>query len=182
MTDFEIKNLGCRICIIGPSSSGKSTLARLLSQKIGGKICHLDQIAHQENSSWVRRPKDDFISDHDAFIANDAWVVDGNYSICMPQRFAGSTAVIWLDPPLWGFLWRYIKRSLQNDPDRAGNLAGAKRQFSFDLIKYTFFNYPKSKKKYAGLLENYSKPIVRIRSMKDLNKHYVDWGIGFQDH
>ena len=76
-----------------------------------------------------------------------------------------------------GFLWRYIKRSIKNDPSREGNLSGAGRQFSWGLVKYTFFNYPKNKVKYNQLLETYKKPIIKIRSMKDLNKKYKEWGI-----
>jgi adenylate kinase family enzyme len=176
MTD-TLQKLGTRICIIGPSNSGKSTLADRLGEKIDAKVFHLDQIAHKENSNWERRPDEDFVSDHDDVINQENWVIDGNYSICMPQRFDRSTAVIWLDPPLIGFLWRYIKRSLKNDPSREGNLNGAQGQFSWGLIKFTFFSYPKNKVKYNKLLENYRKPLIKIRSMRELNKGYKEWGI-----
>lgn len=178
---MPIKNLGTRICIIGPSNSGKSTLANRLSKKIGCNACHLDQLAHEENTNWKRRPNDDFISDHNNVIAKDMWVIDGNYSICMPQRFERSTAVIWIDPPLFGFLWRYVKRSIKNNDDREGNLKGATSQFSWSLIKYTLFNYPRNCQKYKNLLQRYKNPIVKINSMKKLNSYYSEWGIQFKE-
>lgn len=174
-----LQKIGTRICIIGRSSSGKSTLAVKLGEKLGIKVFHLDTIAHKENSHWERRPEKDFVSDHDDLIKLDCWVMEGNYSACMPQRFARSTAVIWLDPPFVGFLWRYIKRCLQNDPSRAGNLKGAQRQFSWWLIRFTLFGYPKNKVKYNKLLEDYNKPFIKIKSIKELNRHYEEWGIRF---
>ena len=172
-----LKDLGHRICIIGPSNSGKSTLADRLGSKIGAKVCHLDQIAHKPNTNWERRPDSDFVADHDAFIAQEKWVVEGNYSVCMPQRFAKSTSVIWLDPPLLGFLWRYINRALKNNPAREGNLEGATQEFSWQLIKFTFFNYPKNRSKYSNLLLGYPKPMLRVTSMKELNRKYQEWGL-----
>ncbi len=173
----SLASLGTKICIIGPSNSGKSTLAQKLGQKLNLAICHLDQLAHLEHTNWQRRPDTDFVAEHDAFIQNENWVMDGNYSICMPQRFARASAIIWLDPPLIGFLGRYILRSLANNDQRAGNLTGAKVQFSLQLIKYTFFNYPKNRQKYNGLLQASHKPLIKIKSMSELNKYYAAWGI-----
>lgn len=47
---IDIDALGPRICIIGPSSSGKSTLATLIGQKTNRKVVHLDQLAHEPNT------------------------------------------------------------------------------------------------------------------------------------
>lgn len=176
-----LNHLGKRICIIGPSNSGKSTLAVSLAQKNGGVVCHLDQLAHKENTNWERRPEKDFLDDHDRVIQGDRWIIEGNYSLCMPQRLARATAVIWLDPPLLGCLWRYIKRSFQNDALRAGNLEGAQGQFSLGLVKYTFVNYPQNKKKYAEFTENCEKPVIKIHSFAELNKKYKDWGLVIAD-
>lgn len=172
-----LENIGTRICIIGSSNSGKSTLADRLGKKLGIKICHLDQIAHKKNTNWERKHDEELIFDHNAVIELDSWVIEGNYSVCMPQRFTRSTSVIWLDPSFIGFLWRYIKRSLKNERSREGNLEGAKGQFSWKLIKYTFFNYPKNKIKYNELLNGYTKPIIKIHSIKELNNKYKEWGI-----
>jgi hypothetical protein len=99
----------------------------------------------------------------------------------MPQRFERSTAVIWVDPPLFGFFWRYIKRSIKNDACREGNLKGATNQFNLSLITYTMFNYPRNSGKYQRLLENYKKPLIKINSMKELNRYYKDWEIKFRN-
>lgn len=173
----NLSDLGKRICVIGPSNSGKSTLAERLAAKIDASAVHLDQLAHMPGTNWKRRPDEDFVVDHDRAIAEKAWVIDGNYSVCMPQRFARATSVIWLDLPLGGFLYRYILRSIRGASNRPGHLQGARGEFNWGLIKYTFFNYPKNRKKYDILLSKIDAPVIRIKSMKDLNHFYTDWGL-----
>ncbi|MFS0491278.1 hypothetical protein [Leadbetterella byssophila] len=51
-----------RICIIGPSSSGKSTLAQALGEKFDLKVCFLDQMAHVPGTQWKRREDAEFRS------------------------------------------------------------------------------------------------------------------------
>lgn len=174
-TFFHLEELGSRVCIIGPSSSGKSTLASLLGKKIGAKVIHLDQIAHHPNTAWVRRPDADFVAEHDREIAQETWVIDGNYSICMPQRFARATAVIWLNPPLAGTILRYILRCLKNDPARQGGLVGANKEFRFFLLKYTLVNYPKNRIKYRALLERHDIPVLHMNSIRLFNRYVRHW-------
>ena len=176
-TKISFKDLGARICIIGPSNAGKSTLAVRLAKKMDGFVYHLDQLAHEENTNWKRRPDNDFVKDHDSFIKKEKWVIEGNYSICMPQRFNRSTAIIWLDPPLIGFFWRALKRSIKNDPYRDGHLKGASNKLSLFLIKHTMIQYPKNRKKYQNLLQEYTKPFIHIHSMQELNDYYIYWGL-----
>ncbi|MFQ1682408.1 AAA family ATPase, partial [Pantoea dispersa] len=51
-------NLGPRICIMGPSNSGKSTLAKAIASKTSFPLIHLDQLHHLPDTKWVpREPK-----------------------------------------------------------------------------------------------------------------------------
>ncbi len=162
--------LGQRICIIGPSSSGKSTLAQHLSEKLGTPVHHIDLIAHIPGTNWKRRPDSELFATHDILIKGEKWIIDGNYSGCMPQRFSHADTVIWIDPPLWGTIWRYIIRSLRNDPTRPGKLYGAKRELNLHLIKYTLVNYPRNRIKYREILaQNPHLNIITVKSMDELN-------------
>ncbi len=167
--------LGQRICIIGPSSSGKSTLAQHLSKAWGLPVHHLDLIAHIPGTNWVRGPVSEFIATHDEIIKSEEWIIDGNYSDCMPQRFRHADTVIWLDPPLWGTIWRYIRRSLKNDPARPGKLQGARRELSIHLIKYTLVNYPRNRAKYRQMMAQTPRlKVIIIKSMDDLNLRFYN--------
>ncbi|HEU4838612.1 MAG TPA: hypothetical protein VFS88_04285 [Micavibrio sp.] len=147
-----MKELGKRICIIGPSNSGKSTLAQELGRLLDLPVFHLDRLAHKPYSNWERVPDDEFVRLHDDIAVQDDWIIDGNYSVAMPQRFARADTVIWLDPPLFGCIIRYAMRSLMGARTRPGGLDGAKKEFGLGLVKFTLFNYPRNKKRYKNLL------------------------------
>ena len=83
---MQLSELGERICICGPSNSGKSTLADAIARKRGSKAIHLDQLHHLPHTNWQIRPADEFVALHDQAINGDKWVMDGNYSNCLPQR------------------------------------------------------------------------------------------------
>ncbi len=168
---LKISETGNRICIIGPSNSGKSTLAQTMSHILNIPAIHLDRLAHYPNSNWVRRPNDEFTKLHDTEILNEKWIIEGNYSIAMPQRFARADTVIWLDPSIIGCTLRYLKRCLKNKSDRAGNLDGATKEFNIDLIKYTWFIYPKNRKKYEEILQSFHGNIIHIHSINELNRY-----------
>lgn len=134
---LKLNNLGKRICIIGPSSSGKSTLAKNLGNKLRLKVCYLDQLAHLPNTNWVIRDKELLKRDHNEFIQNNKfWIIEGNYSFLMKKRFTHATTVIWLDFRTIDTFFRYINRSLKDNASRAGNLQGATQQLSIRQIKY----------------------------------------------
>jgi adenylate kinase family enzyme len=175
---ISLDEMGKRICIIGCSNSGKSTLADALSKKLDILAHHLDQYAHFENSKWQRKSDEMLIESHRDIIHQESWIIDGNHSVCMNERLDNATFVIWIDPNVYSSVFRYLFRSIKNDPNRPGRLAGAKNEFSLGLIKWIVFNYPKNRKKYQKSLE--SKPnlsVLHIESIKSLNVYYAFWGI-----
>lgn len=176
MKILPAESLGKRIMIIGPSSTGKSTLADALGKKLGIKAYHLDQIAHIPNSNFKRRPDAEFISDHEKIMENEEWVVDGNYSITMNERLKRAKLVIWLDyNPLYS-VYNFIMRCFKPVENRKGHLEGAKDNFNIDLIKHTLFTYPKNKAKYQMFLKyHHHLPVIYIHSMKELNEYYKHW-------
>ena len=175
---IALEKLGNRICIIGCSNSGKSTLADALSKKLNIPAYHLDQFAHVENTTWERQSDQILIEKHTDVINKASWIIDGNYSVCMKERFDQATSIIWLDPNVFSSIFRFIFRSIKNDKNRPGRLPGAKNEFSFWLIKWIIFNYPKNRKKYQKLIDsNKELPIIQIQSMTALKKYYKFWNI-----
>ncbi len=77
---MDLDDLGQRICILGPSNSGKSTLAAAVGRVRSLPVIHLDQYRHLPGTQWVERPDDEFELMHDEVVRTDRWVIDGNYS------------------------------------------------------------------------------------------------------
>ncbi|WP_237387680.1 GTPase [Xenorhabdus sp. Sc-CR9] len=105
---MRLSDLGNRICVIGPSNSGKSTLANAISRKCNLKAIHLDQLFHLPNTNWQERSVDEFVLLHDMAIKEESWVIDGNYSKCLSQRLSRATGVILLDVSTPSSLLRYV--------------------------------------------------------------------------
>lgn len=163
--------MSCRICIIGPSSSGKSTLADRLGKKFNYPVLHMDKIAHIPHTDWKRRPIAETIQKHNTFIGQDTWIIEGNYTQMMPQRFERADMVIFHKFNRFGCLWRYICRTLKNDKNRAGRLEGGIERLKWSMMDYILFKAPKKIKKYEKLLKHYPHLIVvRVYSFKDIEK------------
>jgi hypothetical protein len=172
-----LAELGSRICILGPSNAGKSTLAVALAQEIGCPAIHLDQLAFQHHTNWELRPEAEFHSLHADAIRGESWVIDGNYRVLMPQRFERATSVIWIDPPLIPAMLRYLRRSFLQGSERLGDLPGAKQHFNFELIRYTLLVYPQNRLKYEPIVAAQTIPVLRLDSVRELNRYYRFWGL-----
>ncbi len=164
-----------RICIIGPAAAGKSTLAVKLSQILGYPVLHLDQIAHIPGTQWQRHPLEETRRNHDLFIQQKTWIVEGNYYRMMPQRLARADTVIYLHFNRFGCACRYIRRSLKKNIHRAGMLAGATDTVTWEMIKYILFEGPKKNKKYPPLLQQYPHlNIIHIHSFQQTDRLISD--------
>lgn len=157
---LDLEKLGPRICIMGPSCSGKSTLAETLGAELNLPVVHLDQLAFTPGTNWVRRSDEALIREHDETIAQERWVIEGNYNVCLPQRLARATDVIYLDAPVWLCLWRYVRRSFF-EKSRAGGLRDAEKDFNWFMVWYTAWVYPQKRPRYLKMLKAY--PHLRVQ-------------------
>lgn len=174
----SLNSLGQRICIIGLSAGGKSTLAQALGKKLNIEFFHLDQLAHKPNTNWEEQDETIFIDSYRNLLTNhDRWIIEGNYSKLMPERFEQATSIIWLDFNKWGSVFRYLKRTLKNDPHRPGKLEGANDRINLRHIHYTLFKAPKNRKVYQRLIDNSNVQFIRITSFKELMKYYTYWDL-----
>lgn len=159
-----------RICIIGPSNSGKSTLAAKLSQSHNLPVFHLDQIAHIHGSKWQRRPNIEFLREHQKIIEKPQWIVEGNYSSLLPERLKFADYVLWLDLPLVGCGLRYLKRCLRGRHNRIGGLSNCREFPNLALLAYSWRIYPKSRPYYQILLTEMNMPYLHLTKMKDVKR------------
>ncbi|MEY1662329.1 hypothetical protein [Isoalcanivorax beigongshangi] len=107
----SLAQLGPRVVILGPSASGKSTLATRIAARQQLPVVHLDQLYHRPGSDWQPRPLAEFAAQHQAAVATPAWVMEGHYSTLLPARLARATGLIVLDASTAVSLWRYLRRT-----------------------------------------------------------------------
>lgn len=87
-----------KIIIIGCPGSGKSTLARKLAHILDLSLVHLDMLNWKEDRTVVERTV--FLARLQKALAQDSWIIDGNYGSTLEIRFAACDTVIFLDYPL----------------------------------------------------------------------------------
>ena len=146
---MTLDELGPRICIMGPSNSGKSTLADAISRARGLGVVHLDQLHHLPHTDWVPRPADEFTVLHDAAIEGSSWVVEGNYSRLLPRRLERATGFILLDISTTVSLYRYVRRCWF-ERDRRGALEGGRDSVKWDMIRHITVATRASRRRYPN--------------------------------
>ncbi len=86
-----------RIIVIGCPGSGKSTFARKLKDLTGLPLHYLDMIWHKPDKTNVAR--EEFDSKLDDILAEECWIIDGNYQRTMERRMEKCDTVFLLDYP-----------------------------------------------------------------------------------
>ena len=120
------------------------------------------------------RDKAEFHALHDAAILQDAWIMDGNYSDLMPQRFARATGVIVIDEHYVRRYVRYFRRTLFQK-QRLGALPGSR-----DSVKWMMINWiwrTRNADKYRRMAGASGLPCVMCPTGRELEALYRAWAL-----
>ncbi|SMQ65526.1 Adenylate kinase [Devosia lucknowensis] len=171
-----LATLGRRILICGPSNAGKSTLAIALAQELEVPAVHLDLLHHLPNTDWQPRPRHDFHALHAQAVAEDGWVIEGNYFALLQERLDRATGVILLGTRRVPALFRYLRRTVGGGP-RAGHLEGAVDRLNANMLRFILIEQPRKRDRDRALLRAAGLPMVETAGMTDLRKLYTVWSL-----
>lgn len=161
---------------MGPSNSGKSMLATAIARARGLPPIYLDQLFHLPDTDWEPRAEDEFIALHDAAIAGAHWVMEGNYSQCLPQRLMRATGLIMLDVSTMTSLLRYLRRSWF-EHQRHGALAGGKDTVKWDMIHHIAFATRKNRRRYKAMFGAIRLPKIMLATAGEVGRFYRTEGL-----
>ncbi len=102
MNDGAI-TVGRRVVVTGLAGSGKSTFSRLLGEKTGLPVIHLD--LEFWKPGWVAPTPDEWRDTQTRLLAADTWIADGNYHDTLELRVERADTVVVLDTP-WPICFR----------------------------------------------------------------------------
>ncbi len=159
-----------RIIIIGCPGSGKTTLAKRLSERMQLPLVHLDTLGWHGN--WEQTSNDEFDRLLMNELAKPEWIIEGNYNRTIPTRLIRCDTVIYLDfsrfACLCGVIGRVIKGYGKSRPDMGGNCP---ERFDLDFLKFVWgFNKQHRKNYYDALLNEKDKNIIILRNRKEADK------------
>ena len=107
------QTIGKRIHVIGNSCSGKTTLGKRLSERLGVPFVELDALNWEPG--WVglnATQPEELIRRIKKATEDDSWVVAGSYTIFSQRTFwPRLETIVWLDLPLNKLLQRWLFRS-----------------------------------------------------------------------
>ena len=159
-----------RIMIIGCGGSGKSTLARQLGEKLKLPVVHLDQLFWRPG--WVSISKDEFDRVHEAALAEEKWIMDGNFDRTIPRRLERCDTVIYLDFSRFACLMGVLKRVLTTygkvSPDMG---EGCPERMDLDFLKWVWnFNKNKRERIYGLLKEAEGVQVIILKNRRMVKK------------
>ena len=86
-----------RIIIIGNSGSGKSYLARSLSDQFGYPLIHLDALFWEPGGFNLKRPEEIVYAEIARLVQGERWIVEGVFGELAKEFFIRVDCLIWLD-------------------------------------------------------------------------------------
>lgn len=160
-----------RIMIIGCGGAGKSTLARLLREKTGLPVIHLDQIFWSPGN-WQHLGKTEFDALLTAQAQKEKWIIDGNYNRTLELRLQKADTVIYLDYSRWQCLRGWLKRVITYWGTARPDMApGCKEWFDPEFVKWLWRYNRDNRQRNYELIAQYpnAKPII-LKNRRQVRK------------
>ena len=155
-----------RILVVGPTASGKTTVARRLSEQFYLPHVELDVLHWGPN--WTIQ--EDFLVQVERTIEGDTWVIEGDYVRAIRKAWPRADLVVWLDDPFATVLYRLLRRTLmrQSRSERIFNDNLESLRVTFfsrnSLILWLVQTYSKRKRLFTELADEYPDILVDRRT------------------
>lgn len=160
-----------RICVIGCGGAGKSTFSKLLAEKTGIPLIHLDSVYWLPG--WIEPTKDEFEQKLENIINKKTWILDGNFHNTMTKRFHKSDMIFWLDYPTWQCLYGVFKRLVTDYGKTREDMAqDCKESFDWKFLKYVFSFRKNTRPKILNHIKHNAKHcrVAVFKNPKELQK------------
>lgn len=171
------ERIGQRISVVGATGSGKTTVAREISNRLQLPYIELDALYWTEN--WMGVSDQVFQERVETAIKAERWVIDGNYSRIRHLVWARADTVVYLDysfgRTFWQLLTRTIRRSIQQVELWHGNRESMRKSIfnRNSILLWMIQTYGRRRKQYAELMqqpENAHLCFVHLKTPKMTNE------------
>ena len=152
-----------RVLVVGPCGAGKSTLGFALAERLGLPLFHMDRLNWQPG--WVESAPQDLLDRIDEVIAQERWVLEGNYGGSLERRLPRADTVVLLDYPIVLCLWRLLARIRKwRGRTRPDMTPGCEERFDLAFFLYVARWRSGPGKRLEQRLEPHSEKLVRLKS------------------
>ena len=158
-----------KIRIIGCSGSGKSYLARGLSQKLGIEAYDLDDIQwdNTQNTYGIKMPKEKRAALLAEILAKESWIIEGVYHSWVQDSFTDADVIYLIEMPKRLYKARIIRRFIRR---KLGIEKGKKESLGslLALLKWTDKFMSENMKEIDELLTPLADKVVRLKKKKEV--------------
>jgi adenylate kinase family enzyme len=139
-------------------------------QKLGLPVIHLDKLFW--TPGWVSVSKEEFDRLHETALAEEKWIMDGNFDRTIPRRLQRCDTVIYLDFSRFACLMGVLKRVLTTygkvRPDMG---EGCPERMDLDFLKWVWnFNKNKRERIYGLLKEAEGVQVIIMKNRRMVKK------------
>ena len=159
-----------RVMIIGCGGAGKSTLARKLGEKTGLPVVHLDKLFW--TPGWVSLSREEFDKVHREAIAQEKWILDGNFDRTIPERIQRCDTIVYLDFSRFACLMGVAKRILTTYGEVRPDMGdGCPERFDWEFLQWVWnFNKNKREKNYRLIEQCNDKEIHILKNRRQVKQ------------
>lgn len=155
-----------KIAIMGYTGSGKSVLARVLSNILNIPKLELDDIAFDLYWKPVDRAK--ILPEIQAFMAQESWIIDGNYNdLLQQQRLAMADRIVFVMLPRIQCLLRALRRSKER------TAAGYHNDINPWFVRFLLFDCRNKarREEYQKIAKQYAHKLTVLKSQRDIDQY-----------
>ncbi len=158
-----------RVLIIGSPGAGKSTLSHAIAERTGFPLYHMDKLHWLPG--WTERDRAEGLAEVHQVLAQDRWIIDGNYGSSLPIRIKRADTVVWLDYPTWRCLGRALKRWWRyRGRTRPDMTEGCPERLNLGFFLYILMFRSGWNRRNGRILANFAGHIIRFRHPLDAEK------------
>jgi adenylate kinase family enzyme len=166
-----------RVAVLGSGGAGKSTLARVLGERLGLEVVHLDQLFWRPG--WNPMPSDEWRAVVAGVVERDVWITDGNYGSTLDLRLAAADTVVFLDFPRRVTIPGIVRRTWRHR-GQAVQAPGCPERWDWAFVRWVW-NYRRDSRPRALAAIAAHAPdadVVMLRSRADVRRWLDSLGAG----
>jgi len=159
-----------KIYIVGIVGSGKTTLSKKLSKKLGIKHFEVDNIAHKNTEiGRIKQSDEEQLNEFRRINEEKSWIIEGTFRPSCKFLLENADLIIFLDPSINVRKYRIVKRFVKQQ------IGLEKSHYKSDLgmlkamFKWTN-EFEKSRNEFEEMINCYNSKLKILRTRKDLKR------------
>ncbi|WP_369974658.1 DNA topology modulation protein FlaR [Paraliobacillus sp. X-1268] len=166
------KGITKKVHIIGSVGSGKTTLARMLSDKLAIPHYELDNVVWKRaEPSDIRRSEQDRDNYLKEIVNLNSWIIEGAHYEWVSSSLQQADLIIYLDIAVYKRIYQIIKRFyLQKVGVEKANYKPTVKML-WKMFVWTYHFEKEGKQKIAVILVSYNQKLIIIKDKYEINTY-----------